>query len=256
MTKKICTLLILFSTMTMSSQNNILFKNFNPKAKELKHNLNHTKDSLVLAYDKLINIVEIFNEDYEKTTIVQKNNVKVPLDDLPVGKFVVEVTLVDRIIVMGLLKQDYYDEASNSNIAINKEEVAEGKGMMLDEGLKVIKSSPHNSIEYILTRGKTKSKSNKSQKFYWTVTKTNSEIGSSKTMRLVDQACVDRMILKNKLEYKSASGNANELTVWEVYDTTKFMENQVVNPNFMYSQTSEFFNTSPYYTTENSTQNI
>ena len=75
-------------------------------------------------------------------------------------------------------------------------------------------------------------------------------------MKLVNKESVDRMILKNKQENNSASGKLNELTVWEVYNTTKFMKYQVSNPNFIYSITSDLFNTSPYYTTEDKIQNI
>jgi hypothetical protein len=73
-------------------------------------------------------------------------------------------------------------------------------------------------------------------------------------MKLVQKESAERMILKNKIEHNSASGKLNELIIWEVYDTTKFMENQVSNPDFVYSSSSDIFNTSPYYSTKKDIQ--
>lgn len=251
MFKKICTLLILFSTVIIYSQNITLIKNNNPKAKELNHSLNNTRDSLILGCEKTISKVEFFNEDYEKIVVVEDFEAQIPLFDLPVGRFIVHAKITDKILVMELIKY----EATNSTSSLDKKEVAEGKGMMLDEKLNLIKSSPNKSIEFILTRGKTKKQATKTQKFYWTVTKINNEIGSSKTMKLVNQESVDRMILKNKLEYNSTEGRFNELIAWEVYNTEKFIKHQVSDNNYMYSQSSDFFNTAPYYTSSNNLQN-
>jgi hypothetical protein len=233
-------------------QNITLLKNFNPKAKELKHSLNPTGDSLVLGCEKTILKIDIFNEDYEKTVVVEGYNAKISLTDLPAGKFVVEAKIVDKIILINIIKHDYLNEPTNADIS----DIAEGKGMMLDEGLNIIKSSPNTSIEYILTGAKRQKSLNKNQKFYWVITKVNNESGSSKTMKLVNQESADRMILKNKLENQSASGKLNELKVWEVYNTTKFMSQQVLNPDFIYSLESDFFNTTPYYSTQNNIETI
>jgi hypothetical protein len=128
--------------------------------------------------------------------------------------------------------------------------------MMLDEGLNIIKNAPNTSIEFILTREKKTNAFKQSQKFYWILIKVNNESGSTKTMKLVDQKSVDRMIARNKLENSSAFGKFNELTVWEVYNTSKFMEQQLLNPEFMYSISSDFFNTTPYYSTQTSPQSL
>ena len=90
MFKKICTLLILFSSVIISGQNITLLKNTNPKVKELKHNLNASRDSLIMECEKTIYKVEIFNEDYEKIIIVEDFKSKIPLLDLPAGEFIVE----------------------------------------------------------------------------------------------------------------------------------------------------------------------
>ncbi|EDP72275.1 hypothetical protein FBALC1_14277 [Flavobacteriales bacterium ALC-1] len=256
MIKSISTLLILFSTLIINGQNAILLKNFNPKAQDLEHTLNATKDSLILGYEKSILNVEIFNEDYEKKITVEDTETQISLSDLPAGKFVVHAKLEDKIIVMGILKRERINDADNSNMLLDKGDIAEGKGMMLDESLNLIKNSPKQSIEFILTRGKPHKQATKKRKFYWISFKINNESGSVRTMRLADQKSVDKLISRNKKEHASPSGKINELIVWEVYNTSKFMELQMSNPEFIKSITSEFFNVTPYYKSVNSSENI
>lgn len=256
MIKKICTLLVLLSAVNSFGQNIILLRNTNPKAKELKHNLNSAKDSLILGSDTKILQVDIFNEDYEKTVLIDDFKTQIFLEDIPEGKFVVEAKLVDKIIIMGLMRNDYSNKTANSSTSLHNEDIAEGKGMMLDDELNVIKSAPHKSIEFLLTRGKTTNHTSKSQKFFWTETQVNNESGSSRTMKLADQKSVDKMILRHQLELNSSSGKLNKLTVWEVYNTGKFMENQVSNPDFVYSSSTDLFNTTPYYSTNGNNQNL
>lgn len=251
MIKNISTLLILFSTIINYGQNFTLIKNKHPKAKELIHHLNSTRDSLMLECEAKILKVDIFNEDYEKVVTVEDFKIQISLKDVPVGKFVIEAKLIDKIIVMDLIRQNTICKAS-----LTKNETAEGKGMMLDESLNVISKSPNKSIEFILTGVKAKKQITKKQRFYWVLTKVNNESGSSKTMRLLNKVYVDRLILKHKQELNSVSGKLNKLTVWEVYNTTKFMEHQMLNPDFFYSLHSDLFNTTPYYATENTVQNI
>jgi len=247
-------LLISFVTLFTFGQNATLLKNYNPKVKELKHNLNTTKDSLLLDCEKTIHQVDIFNEDFEKIITVDSNSSKIALNDMPEGKFVVEVKLVDKIVVMHLV---IYQNIRNSFTSTSdRKEIAEGVGMMLDEGLNVIKRPPNMSLEYLLNNGKVKTHTPKSKKLYWTVFRVNNEISSSKTMRLVDKTTAERMIITHKLEHQSPLGTRNQLIIWEVYDTTKFMEQQLVNPDFVYSVTSEHFNTTPYFSSEQSGQNM
>ncbi len=255
MIKKICTLMFLFLALTVSSGQEItLLKNFNPKAKELIHNLNYSGESLILQSEKSIIKIDFFNEDYEKIIEINDYEAQISLDEIPIGKFVIEVKLDNKIIVMDIIKYKQIDHTDNSNLTHNNEETAEGKGMMLDDKLNLIKLTPKNSIEFLLTREKAKINRNKKEKFYWTLTKINNESGASKTMKLVQKESAERMILKNKIEHNSASGKLNELIIWEVYDTTKFMENQVSNPDFVYSSSSDIFNTSPYYSTKKDIQ--
>lgn len=256
MIKTICTLLVLLSTISSYGQDIFLLKNTNPKAKELKHRLNSAKDSLILGCDTKIIQIDIFNEDYEKIVAIDGYDAQISLEDIPEGKLIVEAKLADKVIVMGLLRLAYDNDIANTSSSLENKDVVEGHGMMLDESLNVIKKKPNKSIAFLLTRVKTKTESSKKTKFYWVVTKVNNEIGSSKTMRLVDKESVDRMILKHKQELNSVSGKLNELTVWEVYDTSKFMERQVLNPDFFYSLSSELFNTTPYYSTHDKVANL
>ncbi|BAO74923.1 hypothetical protein [Winogradskyella sp. PG-2] len=250
MIKKIYTLLILCSTVFGYGQHITLLKNYNPKAQELKHSLNHSRDSLLMECESTILKIEIFNEDYEKTTIVDAPEIKISLIDLPAGKFVIEAKLVDKSIIMDLIKYDFeYKKSTQSK------EVAEGKGMMLDENLKLIKSTPKRSIESLLTRGKRKKITDRKQKYYWVINEVNNDLGARKTMKLVNQESADKMIKRNRLENNSVVGKLNELTVWEVYNTQQFMKRQISNPDFVYSSSSDFFNVDPYYSKETSIQN-
>ena len=108
MIQKICILAILFSTVVVCGQNTTLLKNNHPKAKELKHHLNTTKDSLLLACEKTIIQVDIFNEDYENILIVEDSSAQISLNEVPAGEFFVEVKLADKIIVMNLIKPEPY----------------------------------------------------------------------------------------------------------------------------------------------------
>ncbi|GGW68052.1 hypothetical protein DFQ11_104101 [Winogradskyella epiphytica] len=256
MIKLIGTLLVLVYSITSFSQNAILIKNTNPKAKELQQSLNLTKDSLLLASENKILKVEIFNEDYESLVEVEDYETRIGLNELPAGEFIVEARLEDKIIVFDIIKPAFTQDYSSTELLNQKNEVAEGKGMMLDEELKVIKTPPNYSLESILTGKKRHEKTRKPQKFYWVVMQINNESGSCKTMKLVDQATVDRMILKHKHELNSKSGKLNKLMVWEVYDTSKFMAQQMSDKNYFYSLTSDTFNTTPYYKTHNEIANL
>lgn len=256
MKNKIFTLFILYSSLITFGQNATLLKNFNPKVKELNHHLNSAKDSLILECETTILKVDFHNEDYEKVSIVESNRVKIGLNDMPKGKFVVEVKLVDKIALMHIIIHQDFKDLFTSVAVSNKKEIVEGRGMMLDEGLNVITSAPKMSLEYLLNQGKTKTYIQKKETLYWTVIRVNNESGSNKTMRLVDKKAADRMILRNKLEHHSALGKHNELTVWEVYNTSKFMEHQLENPDFIYAINSEYFNTTPYFTSKQTGQNL
>jgi len=242
MIKKILSLLILFSAMTSYSQKQTLIKNYNPKAEKFNHSLNLIKDSLLLNSKTTIIKVEIFNKGYNKTILVENLETKIPVDT-----FVDDTELRDKTIHMDAVKNTDSNGPSDFSFSTENMEAVGGRGMMLDEDLNVINSSLNQSIESILTGEKKKKVITEKQKFYWTLNQINNKLGSTKTMKLVNQESVNKMIEKNKLEQNSVSGKLNTLTVWEVYDTTKFIEKQSSNPDFIYSLTSDSFNVKPYY---------
>ena len=65
-------------------------KNFNVRANDLYHDLNETKDTLVLKSDKKINYVYSINRAVKRelSYTVNSNEIKVPLDKLSNGKHV------------------------------------------------------------------------------------------------------------------------------------------------------------------------
>ncbi len=249
MIKKIWPLLILFSTAISFGQDIILLKNTNPRAKELKHNLNEAKDSLIIGCENTIFKVEIFNEDYEKVIIIEDNEAHIPLNDLPAGRFVVEAQLSNKIIVMNLFRHGYMDD--NSDLTLSEKEIADAKHMGLAGDKNIKKNSSEHSIEFLLSGRKSKRVSHKNQKLYWTSALVNTGNTSSKIMHLANQRTVDKMISKHKLEIKTFNAKRNELIIWEVYDKTRFIKQQVANPDYINSSVSNFFDVSPYFTSEN-----
>ena len=246
MYKKLFILLVFFLTISSNGQNIVLLKNFNPKASDLKHNLNKTRDSLVLSSDQNILKVDIFNEDFEKIVIVQNSKVNIPLQNIPVGEFVVEATLEDKVIIMELIRYAIDKNTSLSVDNSNTNEIGYKKITLLDENLKTVNISTKHNIQNILSPKKEK-KSSKKNKFFWVVYIVYNQLGSSKTMKLVDQTVAKKMINKNKLELNSTNGKRNELRVWEVYDSSKFMKAQLADQNYINSTSSELFNVIPYY---------
>lgn len=250
MVKNIWTLLILFSTAISFGQDIILQKNTHPRTKELKHNLNRTRDSLIMSCESSIFKVDIFNEDYEKVVIVEDSEVSIPLTDLPAGRFVVEAQLSDKIVVMHLIRRDYMQNATNANLALGEQGLAKATNRGLEGSQTAERKPSHHSLEFLLSGRRSKQVRHKNQKSYWTLAIVNTGNNSSKTMRLTDRKTADKMISRHQLESKSFNARFNELIIWEVYDTSKFMEHQYANPDYINSSASEFFNVSPYYTSE------
>ena len=107
--------LILLATLAYG-QKSTLLQNVNFRAKELKHHLNDAGDSLTLESERPIYKVEIFNSSFEKSQIVKNTKVTIPLQDIPVGRFVVEAALPDRLIVITLLRNEIIDTRPAMNI--------------------------------------------------------------------------------------------------------------------------------------------
>ena len=249
MYKTIFTLLVLLNTTLLFSQNITLERNTHPKVKDLKHTLNKTKDTLIMSCKNAIIKVDIFNEDYEKIVVVEDLEVYIPLNDLPAGRFVVEAQLSDKIVLMHLVRRDFPAIASNDTSPQIGNELINGKSAHQSEN-KNGNSSPY-SIESLLSGRKIKKTPLKNQKFYWTLAIVNTGDTSSKTMRLANQQTVDQMITRHQLEIKTYNARRNKLIIWEVYDKTKFLEQQFINPEYINSSVSNYFDVSPYFTSEN-----
>ncbi|WP_299519640.1 hypothetical protein [Winogradskyella sp.] len=242
MITRICTLLIILTTSMVYSQNITLLKNFNPKVKALNHKLSINKDSLDLSCECKIMKVDIFNEDYDQTFEIKDFQTLISLRDIPEGEFVVEVYLEDKIVLMHIVKQKPFDVLTE-----DKKKVVEAQGMMLDEKMQVIKSTPNQSIEFLLSGNKVERHPPKKKKFYWVVKKSNTEIAANQSMKLVDLETVNELISINKKELSTEIGKNNKLIIYEVYNSSKFMRHQLKNPSYFKSSNSEVFNVKPIY---------
>ncbi|MGB3607500.1 MAG: hypothetical protein WBA19_10110 [Psychroserpens sp.] len=94
----------------------ILRKNYNPLAYDLDHNLSHTQDSLLLKNKTLFTKVRFINEENE--LIFDFNpavkEAKIPLHELPLGKYTVMFYQKHKIIVFQVDKLKPFNlDASN-----------------------------------------------------------------------------------------------------------------------------------------------
>jgi len=90
-------------------------KNVNDSASELFHDLNTTKDTLILSGDKWIRKVYSINQNYKRETdlLINANSVKLPLTHLTKGKhvFVVEQMPLKIVFVIRVLKDKKLESA-------------------------------------------------------------------------------------------------------------------------------------------------
>ena len=107
-------IVLLLLTTSVYSQKSTLLQNVNVRANELKHRLNKTGDSLILEGERSIYKVEIFNKDFEHSLIVKDSKIKIPLNNIPVGRFVVEAALPDKLIIITLLRNEALPPAINT----------------------------------------------------------------------------------------------------------------------------------------------
>ncbi|MFP4846964.1 hypothetical protein [Winogradskyella sp. PE311] len=212
-------------------QKSTLLQNKNFRANELKHNLNKEGDTLILESKKTIYSVEIFNQDYTKSINIDSTKAKIALNDTPLGRLVVQAKLVDKRIIMTLLRHKDFDEITNET---------------KEDNIVTTPQPKKQGVSSLLNWKSKKSKANV-EKFYWAIQESNSGSNSYKSMKLVSTKELLKMIQKNKVEVNTEQGKFNKLTVWEVYDTAKFMEKQVANPEYVFSTTSSLFNTTPYF---------
>lgn len=104
------TLVFLLLTSVVFGQKSTLFQNVNVRAKELKHNLNTEGDSLIFNCERTIYEVVIFNDDFERVIKVRDSEAIIPIADIPVGRYIVEALLSDKLIVITLLRNEPFDD--------------------------------------------------------------------------------------------------------------------------------------------------
>lgn len=229
------TLVLLFLTALMYGQNSTLFQNINVRANELKHHLNETGDSLLLNGKRKIHFVDIFNSDFEKRFIVNNKAASIPLKDIPVGRYTTEVKLNNKLIIITLIRNKPILVTSEfiDSSYYESETFESTKGFNIDAGKRI---ENIESQKRKVTR-------------YWIVNRIKNGNSSRIIRRIGDKNIVDKMIAQNKLDMKTRLGKFNVLTIWEVYDTSLFMKFKRLNPDYANADTSNSFNTSPYYNT-------
>jgi hypothetical protein len=271
-------------------QKSTLFQNINFRAKELKHTLNKSGDSLILEGERRISKVEIFNNDYEQIIDVKDSKVKICLNDVPVGRFVVEATLPDKLIVITLLRNEPLNRKKatsrkktslfgdnpitsipNKTTAPRLVVINDGQPNRDKEEIGTIDLKPNmprgsvtattkndvsnNKNEIIIEESLTIKKTlatnpgHKNIEAYWIIYKTNTTSGGGTVKRFGDQALVERMIENINLDKKTKAGKHNELTVWEIYDVSKFVKYKMKKNNDLRAE-KEFFNSIPYFKVE------
>jgi hypothetical protein len=217
-------LILILTTLFAYGQQLLFQKNVNPSAIELLHNLNKEGDSLVLvSKTNPILQVDIFNTDFSEYFNVHSNNTKIDLKTLPIGDYIVQAIVGKKLIVM------YLEKRKNVKISISfKEEktiASEGESIKIGEKENIL--------------------------YYWVVSESNSNFGSTKTMKLEYKENVDKLISKNKLELKSEIGKNNKLLVYAIYNKSQFMTKQLRNSKYyklVYD--SKVFNVEPFYASE------
>lgn len=240
--KKGCAILFLFLASLSYCQNATLLQNIDFRAKELKHSLNKTGDTLILESERIITKVTIFNSDFEKLTLVNHKAAKIPLTDFPNGRFVTEVKVHNKLIIITLICHKPLNKISNSIVTKTAEVLNDEETMIISQN-----TANGKKISTVDLEPPIKINPKKTVRFYWIVKHIDKGHSSSKKMRIGDQAVVNKMIAQHKIDLKTKAGKRNQLTIWEVYDTTKFLRFKRQNPNYKNVKKADCFNTTPFY---------
>ncbi|MBT8244251.1 MAG: hypothetical protein HKP48_09330 [Winogradskyella sp.] len=227
---KLIIVLLLVSS-SVFCQKSTLIQNINFRAKELKHYLNKSEDSLILEAEySTIYSVNIFNKNYNTSIEVNKNKTVIPISNLDIGRYVVEAILRDKRIIITLLRNEpFLDPPKIENL------ISEKRSYLLNYK-KAIASKP-KKIE------------KKSTYLYWVYSVVNSGPFSKKIKKMANLDDAERMIQRNQLDIKTLKGQSNILIIWEVYDKKMFFKHKVLDKDYLYRK-SPYFNSKPYYTTE------
>lgn len=212
MMKHLFILILTAVTMPIYGQITTFQENDNYDARELKQIFNKEADSLILKSETIIRQVDIFNENFIKSFLVNDYVSKIDLSILPSGEFIVQARLRQKRIIMYIFRSGVVEEKPLT-----------------------------------LTR--------KKASHYWVVYEINSGSGSNKKMSLEKEDVVNRLISKHKLEVNTTVAKNNRLTIYEVYNPSKFMREQLRKPAYFKSSNSTIFNVVPYYSTGNMIHN-
>lgn len=231
MFQRIFILFFLISTLFSFGQKTTFEENINYKARLLKQEFNENNDSLTLSSDKIITQVDIFNDDYIETIDINDNEANINLGELPLGEFVIQARVEKKRIIMYVTRTELLDHNISNTRSINNSPTE------IEATVKIQEQS--NAEKKFITAG------------YWVIYERNSKMGSYKSMRLEDEYVVKKMIARNRLELNTDIGKNNKLLVFEVYNTSEFMRNQLKNTDYINSEDSEIFNNIPFYISEN-----
>ncbi len=236
MPKRLTILFFIISSLFIYGQKTTFQKNINYKARILNQNFNEKNDTLTLSSDKIIRQVDIFNDDYMKSIDVDGNEAKIDLSSLPLGEFIVQARIGKKRIIMYAMRG-----ASDNKVNTTPETLTDEKAVVV---------TTENSTE------KLNKNAGSARAAYWVVYERNSRLGSHKSMRLEDKDVVSQLISRNKLELSTEIGKNNKLIIYEVYNTSKFMRNQLKNSDYFNSSESKIFNVTPYYSSKTIDSNI
>lgn len=258
------TIVLILLSSIIYGQNSTLYQNVNSRAKELKHNLNKTGDTLIFSCARTIFEVVIYNDDFERVVRVRDLEARIPIADVPVGKYMVETLLRDKLIVVTLLRNEDIEPQEPKEliaevakpiekpVAVSKpkspisSQSSIKKPNLAAAGKKpktVRKRRPKPEVKRTITK--------KPQPTYWIVYIINKGTSTEKTERLADQATVDYLIRKIKIDMRSATGRLNELSVWKVNNPTEFLRHKKQNKSDFTNVASDSFKTEPYFIHEN-----
>ncbi|RNC87667.1 MAG: hypothetical protein ED556_00310 [Winogradskyella sp.] len=252
---------LIFISYFVQAQKTTLIQNVNFRAKELKHHLSEDLDSLILKGERTIYTVNIFSKDYDTSVTVYDKEVSIPLYDLGIGRYVVEVMLYDKRIIITLFRNESYvvplpDEEQLLTIAEDNAE----PNLNLEELEINNRATPkyfnNRSISDLLNYRRPKKekvvvkKKKKVAKYnFWVINIVNSSQSSRVTRKMATLKEVERLIELNQLEIKTFKGQSNVLVIWQVYDSNKFLR-QLNNDERYLKTDSPYFNKTPYYTTD------
>lgn len=259
---------ILLCTILSYGQQITFHENTNYRATVLLQSLDDDAKNLLLeSKTEEITKIDIFNDDFSEIMDVYSNKAQIDLNTLPIGHFVIQARVGQKRIIMYLEKnEDAKLASSNQDVEIidknaltskqASQTISREKNKDAQVGSSSQKDLELNKKALASQQILKKPDNNKNAAFYWVVSESNSGFGSSKSMRLEYKDDVDKLISKVKLELKSSVGKNNKLLIYEIYNRSKFMSKQLRNSGYYQSETSEFFNVVPIYTSRKLNNNL